>query len=112
VDPTIDEPVIPIVFNDLEVPLAPEVDNSDEDDVGTLRAHYLAKNATDLDAERVLVAALKGMSGLTSFRWSRTPPLINADQEDDIWITIAKCCPSLNTINVISREKPCAGRDR
>jgi hypothetical protein len=103
---TIDEPVIPIMFTDLEVPLAPEVDNGDEDDVGTLRAHYLAKNATDLDAERVLVAALRGMSGLTSFRWSRTPPLVNADQEDDIWITIAKCCPSLNTIDVIDREKP------
>jgi len=71
------------MFTDLEVPLAPEADNGDEDDVGTLRAHYLAKNATDLDAERVLVAALKGRSGLTSFRWPRTLPLIDTDQEDD-----------------------------
>ncbi|KAF8801833.1 hypothetical protein BYT27DRAFT_7197718 [Phlegmacium glaucopus] len=60
----------------------------------------------DLDAERILVSALKGMSNLTSFRWTRTPPLINRNQEDDIWITFAKYCPSLNVIDVIDRERP------
>jgi len=105
-DATLDEPVVPAIFPDLEVRLAPELDSDDEDDVDTLRAHNAAKNATDLIAERILVAALKGMSGLTSFRWSHTPPLINPNQEDDIWVTIAKHCPSLNTIDVIDREKP------
>ncbi|KAF8812095.1 hypothetical protein BYT27DRAFT_7183093 [Phlegmacium glaucopus] len=61
----------------------------------------------DLDSERVLVSALKGMSNLTSFQWTRPlPPLINRNREDDIWITFAKYCPSLNVIDVIDRERP------
>ena len=44
----------------------------------------------NLDAERIPVSALKGMSGLTSFKWMGTPPLTNRDQEDGIWITLAK----------------------
>ena len=45
------------------------------------------------------------MSGLTSFLlW--TPPLINHNQEDDVWIKLANYCPSLNVIDVIDREKP------
>ena len=66
----------------------------------------MAKNTIDLDAERILVSALRGMSGLTSFKWTRTPPLINPNQEADIWITLANYCPSLNSLHVLDREKP------
>lgn len=100
----VDDQVIPAIFPDLEVPPAPGLDTVG--DVETLRKRYAAKNAMDLDAERILVSALKGMSGLTSFRWSRTPPLINRNREDDVWITLANYCPSLIAIDVIDREKP------
>jgi hypothetical protein len=60
----------------------------------------------DLDAGRIPVSALKGMSGLTSFKWMGTPPLTNRDQEDGIWITLAKCCPYLNTTEAVDRDKP------
>ena len=101
----LDAPVVPAIFSDLELPPVPELD-SDEEDVGALRTYEAAKNDMDLKAERLLVSALKGMSGLTSFRWQCTPPLINPTQEDDIWITLAKYCPSLNSIDVFDREKP------
>ena len=62
-----------------------------------------------VDAERILVSAastLKGMFGLTAsaFRWTRTPPLINRNQEDYVWMMLANYCPSLNVIDVIDRE--------
>jgi hypothetical protein len=100
------KPVIPAIWHELEEPSVPELDEDDEDEVGALRAYDVAKNAMDLDAERILVSALKGMSGLTSFKWTRTPPLINPNQEDDIWITLANYCPSLNILDVFDREKP------
>jgi hypothetical protein len=56
---------------------------------------------TDLCAERLLVLALRTMTGLTSFIWSRTPPLINPNIEDDIWITLANHCPDLREVQVI-----------
>ena len=101
-----DAPVVPAIFSDLEVPSVPEMPDvdSDEEDAA-VKAYDRAKNAMDLEAERVLVSALKGMSGLTSFEWKRTPPLINPTQEDDIWITLAKYCPSLNSIDVFDRYK-------
>ena len=99
-----DDQVIPTIFPDLEVPSVPDLDAFE--DVETLRDHYAAKHAIDLDAERILVSALKGMSGLTSFQWTRNPPLINHNREDDIWITLANHCPSLNVIDVIDRERP------
>ena len=40
------------------------------------------------------------------FQWTRTPPLINRNREDDIWITLTNHCPSLNVINIIDCEKP------
>ena len=102
----LDSPVVPAIFSDLELPLVPELDSDEEDVVGSLKAYNAAKNDMDLEAERMLVSALKGMSGLTSFQWQRTPPLINPTQEDDIWITLAKYCPSLDSIDVFDREKP------
>lgn len=105
-----DEPgdplVIPAIFHDLEQPSVPDINRYDEDTLGARRAYNAAKNAMDLDAERILVSALKGMSGLTSFKWSRTPPLINRDQEDDIWITLVQYCPYLNSIDVVDGKKP------
>ncbi len=65
-----------------------------------------AKNAADLEAERDLVSALRGMSGLVSFRWVRTPPLINSDEEEDVWVALAKYCPALDSVDVRDREKP------
>ena len=102
----LDPPVVPAIFSDLELPLVPELDSDDEDDVGALRVHFATKNDMDLKAERTLVSALKGMSGLTSFQWHRTPPLINPAQEDDIWITLVKYCPSLNSIDLFDCDKP------
>jgi len=55
----------------------------------------------DLCAERLLVLALRTMTGLTSFVWSRTPPLINPNIEDDIWITLANHCPDLREVQVL-----------
>ncbi|KAF8805753.1 hypothetical protein BYT27DRAFT_6654581 [Phlegmacium glaucopus] len=102
----VDDQVIPAIFGDLEVPSVPELDDDDDDDVEVLRAYYEAKRTMNLDSERVLVSALKGMSNLTSFQWTtHIPPLINRNREDDIWITLAKYCPSLNVIDVIDREK-------
>lgn len=103
----LDAPVVPAIFSDLEVPSVPEMPDadSDQEDTAAVKAYDKAKNAMDLEAERVLVSALKGMSGLTSFQWKRTPPLINPTQEDDIWITLAKYCPSLNSIDVIDPYK-------
>lgn len=110
IDATLDKSVIPAMYTDHEAPrvlLADNVDpDEDEDYASTLRAHNAAKNAADLDAERDLVSALNGMSGLVSFRWRRTPPLINPDEEDDIWMTLAKCCPTLDSIDILDREKP------
>ena len=60
----------------------------------------------DLDAECIPVSALKGISGLTSFKWMGTPPHTNRGQEDGIWITLAKYCPYLNTIEAVDRDKP------
>ena len=104
----LDPPVVPAIFSDLGLPSesGPEVDSDEEDPVGAIKAYQAAKNEKDLEAERMLVSALKGMSGLTSFLWQRTPPLINPTQEDDIWITLAKYCPSLNSVDVYDREKP------
>jgi hypothetical protein len=101
----LDAPVVPAIFSDLELPSVPELD-SDVEDVGAVQAYHAAKNDMDLEAERMLVSALKGMSGLTSFQWKRTPPLINPTQEDDVWITLAKYCPSLSSIEVFDLEKP------
>lgn len=107
---TLDKPVIPA---GLEAPqIEALVENSDSDDNDSdeedraERARDVAKNVVDLDAERSLVSALKAMSGLTSFQWTRTPPLIDPDQEDDVWATLAKCCPALSSIDVVDREKP------
>ncbi|KAF8805754.1 hypothetical protein BYT27DRAFT_7257988 [Phlegmacium glaucopus] len=105
-DAKVDDQVIPAIFGDLEVPSIPELDDDDDDNVEALMAYDAAKNDMDLDSERILVSALKGMSNLTSFQWTRTPPLINRIREDDIWITLAKYCPSLNVIDVVDREKP------
>ena len=103
----LDAPVVPAIFSHLvSSSEVPEPDGDEEDPVGTRKAYDAAKNAKDLEAERMLVSALKGMSGLTSFQWTRTPPLINPNQEDDIWITLVKYCPSLNSIDVFDREKP------
>lgn len=104
-DDRLDESVIPAIFHELEVPsvLVPDDDDADDD---AIRSYDVAKNAKDLNAERILVSALKGMSGLTSFQWTRTPPLINHDQEDDIWITLVKYCTSLNVIDVMDCAKP------
>jgi hypothetical protein len=101
----LDPPVVPAILSDLELPSVPELD-SDNEDVGALKSYQAAKNVTDLEAERMLVSALKGMIGLTSFEWKRTPPLINPTQEDDIWITLAKYCPSLNSVDVFDLVKP------
>ncbi|KAF8966504.1 hypothetical protein BDZ97DRAFT_1917604 [Flammula alnicola] len=106
----VEEPVIPAIFRNLEAPSLPvahpEADEADDDDVGALRARDAAKNAADLAAERILVSALKGMAGLTSFQWSRTPPLINPNAEADVWMVLAKYCPLLRSIDVVDREKP------
>lgn len=100
----VDRQVVPIIFRDLKAPPVPDLDTFE--DVETLRGYYAAKNAMDLDAERILVSAIRGMSGLISFRWIRTPPLINRNREDDVWITLANYCPSLNVIDAIDCEKP------
>ncbi|KJA18087.1 hypothetical protein HYPSUDRAFT_205696 [Hypholoma sublateritium FD-334 SS-4] len=75
VDATLFTPVTPAMYSDREAPrvfLADNIDPyEDEEDVGALPARNAAKNAADLDAERSLVSALKGMSGLVSFRWIR-----------------------------------------
>ena len=102
----LDAPVVPAIFSHLEIPPVPELDSDDEEDLDAVKAYHSTKNAMDLEAERMLVSALKGMSGLTSFQWHRTPPLINPTQEDDIWITLAKYCPSLDSIDVFDRGKP------
>ena len=102
----LDAPVVPAIFSHLEIPSVPELDSDEEDCVGAVKAYHAAKNVMDLEAEHMLVSALKGMSGLTSFQWHRTPPLINPTQEDDIWITLRKYCPSLDSIDVFDREKP------
>ena len=45
------------------------------------------------------------MSDLTSFRWTRTLPLINRNRED-VWIVPANYYPPLNVIDVIDCEEP------
>lgn len=115
-DATLDEPMFPAMYTDLEVPEVHLVDNvdsegtEDEDDISNMKARDAAKKAAGLEAERVLVSALKGMSGLISFRWTRTPPLINPDQKDDIWMKLAKTCSALNSVDVSERPFECAGQ--
>ncbi len=45
------------------------------------------------------------MSGLMSFQWVRTPPLISPDKEEDVWMALVKYCPTLESIDVLEREK-------
>ena len=110
-DATLDEVVIPEMYTDWEVPQVyltdmVDLDDVDEDDIDKIaRIRDAAKNAADLEAERDLVSALKGMSGLMSFQWVRTPPLINPDEEEDVWMTLVKYCPTLESIDVLDRDK-------
>ncbi len=111
-DAALDKVVVPEMYSDREVPQVYLTDMADLDDVDEdavykiARVRNAAKNAADLEAERDLVSALKGMSGLMSFRWVRTPPLINPDEEEDVWAALAKYCPTLDSIDVLDREKP------
>ena len=97
--------------HDVESDGADPAESSDEDDdsddlTSRIAAQNAAKNAQDLAAERIFISALKNMSRLTSFTWSRTPPLVDPKNEDDIWVTLAKHCPDLRELSVLDAEKP------
>ena len=81
-------------------------DDDDSDLLSRIAAQNAIKNAQDLAAERIFISALKNMSRLTSFTWSRTPPLVDPQNEDDIWATLAKHCPDLRELSVLDAEKP------
>jgi hypothetical protein len=55
-------------------------------------------------AERSLIAAIKHMSGLRSFKWSREPPFIDskldAGIKEDLW-TALRCCENLRELDVL-----------
>lgn len=123
----VDSPVIPAIFKDgderqpLEDHKAERLDGGSDDgsddegsddDSGSsdesdnADAEYRAKNLADLGAERILISALKNMTGLTSFQWSRTPPLVDPKAEPDVWTTLVKSCPNLREVNVVDSEKP------
>ena len=57
-DDRLNESVILAIFLELEVPSVPVPDNDDADD-DAIRSYDAAKNAKDLNAERILVSALK-----------------------------------------------------
>ncbi|CAA7265497.1 unnamed protein product [Cyclocybe aegerita] len=107
----VDDPLIPGVFRDLQIPQAPVINDYEDDDGDppvAARAYDAAKNVMHLGAERVFVAALKGMVNLTSFKWSRTPTLIDPAEEEDVW-TVLRGLPCLTDVDVVDREKPYEG---
>jgi hypothetical protein len=105
----VDPPVTPAIFGDLSEQVfhdGGEDKDEDKRSVSSVKAKGKAKNETDLRAERLLVSALRNMTGLRTFRWSRTPPLINPKDEDDVWTVLVKHCPDLRHVNVVDLEKP------
>jgi hypothetical protein len=107
---SVDPPVIPAIFDE---PITPQAVNEvktnhtvDDDESENLAR--LVENAFDLQAERILVSALRNMTGLVSFKfqWSRTPPLVDHILEDDVWTTLIKYCPNLREVNVSDGERP------
>ncbi|KAJ3502288.1 hypothetical protein NLJ89_g8960 [Agrocybe chaxingu] len=107
----VDDPVIPAVFRDLQTqqaPLLEDYEDDDEDPAVAVGAYDAEKNSMDLGAERVFVAALKGMINLISFKWSRTPTLIDPAEEEDVW-AVLKGLPRLTDVDVVDREKPYNG---
>jgi len=96
-------PIIPEIFREKSDNEDEQLaDLSDSETVGTPGLATAQNDRdTDLCAERLLVLALRNMTGLTSFAWSHTPPFINPDVEDDVWITLLNHCPDLREVLVI-----------
>jgi hypothetical protein len=79
---------------------------------------FLSKYVPGLwEAEKVLIAALRSMSGLQSFIWNREPPLLDSrfdvDVSDDIWTAFGSCT-CLRELNhgrprAIDRRRICIG---
>jgi hypothetical protein len=84
----VDLPVVPAMFDEPGRPQAINEVNH-------------AKRPSRLEADRVLVSALRHMTGLVSFQWSHTPSLINPDLEDDVWTTLINYCPNLREVDVL-----------
>lgn len=109
----VDAPITPVVFKSSDEQQSAQEqkgecpdDGSDDESDTAIKSRFTAKNLTDLAAERIFVSALKNMTGLTSFQWSRTPPLIDPKVEDDVWTILLKRCPDVREIKVLDGEKP------
>jgi hypothetical protein len=78
-------------------PKVPEQFHSAARDVArTFYSFFLSKYVPSLQqAEKALIAAIRGMSGLHSFIWDREPPLLDSrfdvDVSDDIWTALRSC---------------------
>jgi hypothetical protein len=56
------------------------------------------------EAEKMLIAAVKNMTGLKSFQWDREPPLLDTrlddGVDDDIW-TALRSCTTLRSLQIM-----------